>query len=109
MTRRLVPLAAMVTLLTTAPALSAQSASPAGPRLDEARAGITLVPQATADAIPSPSPLLQPAAMRKRGVPQMVIGGVAIVGGMIIGDDVGTVVSLAGLGYGLYGLYLYLN
>ncbi len=55
------------------------------------------------------SPALQPPVTRRRGVPQMIIGGAALVGGAIVGDDVGTLIMLGGLGYGLYGLYLYLQ
>lgn len=119
MARRLIPLAALVTLLAAAPALTAQSAAPAGPRLDESRAGVSLAPVApqmvtpvtatVVAAVPAPATNLQPAAMRKRGVPQMIIGGAAIIGGALVGGDVGTIVSLGGLGYGIYGLYLYLN
>lgn len=109
-----------------APAIPAQSVPGTGPRLDRSRAGISasLVVDAAAIAPAVPSarveapvpgsevaaPLVpQPDALRRRGVPQMIIGGVAIIGGAIIGDDVGTIVSLGGLAYGLYGLYLYLN
>ena len=55
------------------------------------------------------SPAPQPPITRKRGVPQLIIGGAAILGGAIVGGDAGGIVSLAGLGYGLYGLYLYLQ
>lgn len=55
------------------------------------------------------APAPQPAIARKRGMPQMIIGGAALVGGAIIGDDVGTIVMLAGLAYGIYGLYLFLQ
>jgi len=61
--------------------------------------------QSSAHLAPAP----QPPIARKRGVPQMIIGGAALVGGAIIGDDVGTLVMIGGLGYGLYGLYLYLQ
>ena len=54
-------------------------------------------------------PVPQPSISRKRGVPQMIIGGAAILGGAIVGGDAGGIVSLAGLGFGLYGLYLYLQ
>ena len=54
--------------------------------------------------------MLVPAVRRTgNGVPQMVIGGAAILGGAIVGGDAGGIVSLAGLGVGLYGLYLYLQ
>jgi hypothetical protein len=109
MPRNLLPLAATLVLLTAVPSASAQSAAPGGPRLELARAGFSTAPVAQVAPTEVPAAVLQPAMMRRRGVPQMVIGGVAIIGGAIVGDDVGTIVSLAGLGYGIYGLYLYLN
>ena len=83
---------------------------PAGPRADALQAGVRA--QAAVVAIAgatAESPTPQPELARKRGGPQMIIGGVALVGGAVVGGDVGTIVMLAGLGYGLYGLYLYLQ
>lgn len=100
-----VPLAFVVSALVGVTGLAAQSAP--GPRLGANRAGIqaalVVAPAARALALP------QPAIARKRGVPQMIIGGAAILGGALIGNDAGTIVMLGGLGYGLYGLYLYLQ
>jgi hypothetical protein len=112
-----------------APALAAQSSQGVGPRAEFARAGVSAAapiplialpsgaeaPLATAPAFATPAPATVPAALpqnpnlRRRGVPQMIIGGVVILGGALVGGDAGTIVSLAGLGYGIYGLYLYLN
>ena len=78
----------------------------AGPRLDQARVGIAVVHGASNGALLD---VPQPAIARKKGVPQMIIGGAAILGGAIVGGDAGSIVGLAGLGYGLYGLYLYLQ
>ncbi|MCU0623057.1 MAG: hypothetical protein MUF53_04235 [Gemmatimonadaceae bacterium] len=39
----------------------------------------------------------------------MIVGGAAFVAGLLLDGDVGTFVSLVGLGVGLYGLYLYLR
>jgi hypothetical protein len=39
----------------------------------------------------------------------MIIGAAAIVGGSLVGGTGGYIVSLAGLGVGLYGLYLFLE
>jgi hypothetical protein len=44
-----------------------------------------------------------------RNVVWMIIGGGMLVGGAIIGDDVGTIVSVTGLVIGLVGLYRYLR
>lgn len=70
---------------------------------------VRVVDLAEARSATSTSPALQPPVTRRRGVPQMIIGGAALVGGAIIGGDAGTLVMLGGLGYGLYGLYLYLQ
>lgn len=95
-----------IALSTAAPA--APAAVPAGPRADALQSGVRV--QSAFAAVPSAeSPSLQPELARKRGGPQMIIGGVALVGGAIVGGDVGTIVMLAGLGYGLYGLYLFLQ
>ena len=95
--------------LAPATAPVAEATAPVGPARDALRAGIAIRPVAAAPAATEASPNLVQPDLRRRGMPQMIIGGAALVGGLIIGDDVGTLVSLAGLGYGLYGLYLYLN
>jgi len=77
----------------------------AGPRLDQGRSGIAAVREAASTA---PTPVPQEIS-RRRGVPQMIIGGAAILGGALVGDDAGSIISVAGLVYGLYGLYLYLQ
>lgn len=84
----------------------AETAAPlAGPRLDQGRSGVAAVRET---ASTSPAPLPQEIS-RRRGVPQMIIGGAAILGGALVGDDAGSIISVAGLVYGLYGLYLYLQ
>lgn len=83
---------------------------PTGPRADALQAGVRAQPAVVAIAgATAKSPAPQPELARKRGGPQMIIGGVALIGGAVVGGDVGTLVMLAGLGYGLYGLYLYLQ
>ena len=89
--------------VTVAPA---ESAAPlAGPRLDQGRIGMAVVREAASSA---PTPVPQEIS-RRRGVPQMIIGGAAILGGALVGDDAGSIISVAGLVYGLYGLYLYMQ
>jgi hypothetical protein len=39
----------------------------------------------------------------------MVVGGAALLTGLIIGDDPGTVIAVGGAVVGLYGLYQYLQ
>ncbi len=96
-----------------APGASAQVATaPGGPLARTVRAGIAPGLHGVAEAEAATGRVNvppQPANLRRRGMPQMLIGGAAMLGGLIIGDDVGTVVALGGLGFGLYGLYLYLQ
>lgn len=108
---RILALAVAAILLSASPAAaqfatSSGVTSVAGPRIDQGRAGIAVVRGASSGAL---APVPQPAIARKKGVPQMLIGGAAILGGAIVGGDAGSIVGLAGLGYGLYGLYLYLQ
>lgn len=50
---------------------------------------------------------------RRKGYGQpialMVVGGAALLTGLIIGDDAGTVIAVGGAVVGLYGLYQYLQ
>ncbi len=53
-------------------------------------------------------------AMRRRpakgtGVPLMILGGAALITGVIIGDKAGTIIAVGGAIVGLYGLYVYLG
>ena len=76
----------------------------AGPTTEAARAGVT---QQTS------SELKTAAQARRRGMGQpvalMVVGGAALLTGLIIGGDAGTVIAVGGALIGLYGLYEYLQ
>ena len=76
-----------------------------GPRLSGTQVGVRAHTQ---QALRTES-VRQPDGMRRRGVPHMIIGGVALIVGGVIGNDAGTIVMLGGLGVGLYGLYLFLQ
>jgi hypothetical protein len=39
----------------------------------------------------------------------MIVGFGAVIVGLLIGDDVGTLIAVAGAAVGLYGLYHYLK
>ena len=56
---------------------------------------------------------LNAAAAPRKGYGQpvalMVVGGAAVLTGLIIGNDAGTVVAVGGAVMGLYGLYEYLQ
>jgi hypothetical protein len=43
-----------------------------------------------------------------RGEVLMIVGGAALITGLIIGDDAGTLIAVGGAVIGLYGLYLWL-
>ena len=84
----------------TAPQLAATPA-PAGPTMDAAAVGVRHTPVATTAAAPRGG-YGQPVAL-------MVVGGAAILVGLIIGGDVGTVIAVGGAVAGLVGLYQYLQ
>ena len=77
----------------------------AGPTADAARLAVT---QPTSHELK-----VSAAAQRRRGLGQpvalMVVGGAALLTGLIIGDDAGTVIAVGGALVGLYGLYEYLQ
>ena len=91
---------------TTPPADStADSVRTAGPTADAARVAVS---QPTSHELK-----VSAAAQRRRGLGQpialMVVGGAALLTGLIIGDDAGTVIAVGGALVGLYGLYEYLQ
>ncbi len=111
--------AAGLLLAATVRPAQAQSLSPRTPRVDVAApkrpaAGPTM--EAASVAVrPSETRqmTLNSAAAPSRGHGQpfalMVVGGAAVLTGVIIGDDVGTVIAVGGALVGLYGLYEYLK
>lgn len=87
--------------VTLAPAEVAPTA--AGPTRDAATVAVRH--HAAADA---PAP--QPAARgHDRGTALMIVGGAAILTGVVIGNGAGYAISVAGAVVGLYGLYQYLQ
>lgn len=84
---------------------AAVQSSAAGPRLDAVRLGVEPV-EVNAEAAGS-------AAMLQQGMGQsmalMVVGGAALVTGLVIGGDAGTILALGGAVIGLIGLYHYLR
>jgi hypothetical protein len=61
----------------------------------------------------STSTALDANAMRRpsggSGVGLMILGGAALITGVIIGDKAGTIIAVGGAIVGLYGLYVYLG
>jgi hypothetical protein len=78
-----------------------------GPRADAARAGIARnAPDATARSVHAvAAPPFVQAASRERGRTMMLVGGVVFLGGLLIGDDVGTAIAVTGLAIGVWGFY----
>jgi hypothetical protein len=77
-----------------------------GPRAEAARLGVAPAAVAAEDAAAG-------LEQRRRGLGEpmalMIVGGAALLAGLIIGDDAGTVVAIGGAIIGLYGLYQYLR
>jgi hypothetical protein len=96
-----------------APAVGSASATPAatpvtaaGPRLETS--AIALQPSVASDSAEATQ---RRSSSRGMGQAQamMIVGGAAVVVGIIIGDDVGTLIAVSGAVVGLYGLYQYLK
>lgn len=75
-----IDLAAPTALAPVAGAPAEAAAPSAGPRLDQGRSGIAAVREVASTA---PTPVPQEIS-RRRGVPQMIIGGAAILGGAVM-------------------------
>lgn len=85
----------------------------AAPTADTTRVGPTADAARIAVSEPRSSDLTITTAAPRRGLGQpvalMVVGGAALLAGLIIGDDAGTVIAVSGALIGLYGLYEYLQ
>jgi hypothetical protein len=99
----------------------AQSSPTSGPSVTAAReapaAGPTLAAASVAVRAPAPvqaprigveSALLQERRMG-RNVALMIVGGAAVITGLLIGDDAGTLIAVGGAVVGLYGLYQFVR
>ena len=75
--------------------------TPAGPTLDAAAVGVRHASVATTAAAPRGG--------YGQSVALMVVGGAAVLVGLIIGGGAGTAIAIAGAVAGLYGLYQYLQ
>jgi hypothetical protein len=86
-----------------APVAALTPASPSfGPTL--ASAHVSLYPEEA-------GPLEMNAAARRMGRREgrvfALVGGAAVIAGVLIGGDAGTVIAIGGAGLGLYGLYVW--
>ena len=99
------PTAASQALASRTPPADVAAPRAAGPTLDAARSGVT---QESSNELK-----VSAAAQRRAGLGQpvalMVVGGAALLTGLIIGGDAGTVIAVGGALVGLYGLYEYLQ
>jgi hypothetical protein len=101
------PAHAQALALHTPPAdVAAPKAAPAGPTMASASVAVRPVEvkelQLNAAAAPKRAGYGQPFAL-------MVVGGAAVLTGVIIGGDAGTIIAVGGAVAGLVGLYQYLQ
>jgi hypothetical protein len=112
-------LAALALTTLAAPSMGAQvgatpatvvqhQAAPAGPTVDRAAVGARSAAQRPASLDDA-----EAAMQRRLGLGQaralMIVGFGAVIVGLLIGEDVGTLIAVAGAAVGLYGLYHYLK
>ena len=99
---------------TPAPAPTAPSAADTttptllGPSMSAATAGFR--PDAAAATTASDQgPQLPENGNQRKGAIFMIVGGAAMLGGAIVGEEAGAVIMIGGVLMTLYGLYTYLN
>jgi hypothetical protein len=78
------------------------AATSVGPTLAAARFGIS-----TEDAAPLTINSSAARMSRREGRVFALVGGAAVITGILIGGDAGTVIAIGGAGLGLYGLYIW--
>ena len=102
------PLRAQDASLASAPSASAPTVAAAAP----APAGPTMAAASVAVRRSAPETVAAPAAAgqgRERGTALMIVGGAAVLTGIVIGNGAGYAISVVGAVIGLYGLYQYLQ
>lgn len=85
------------------PPVAADLSAPTGPSMDAS----TLSPRVKSHDALSANAMRRPS--RGSGVGLMIFGGAALITGLIIGNNAGTVIAVGGALVGLYGLYVYLG
>lgn len=78
-----------------------RAATAAGP----VASGVALQMRTTRTNAPAPVPQMS----RSNATAMMVVGLAAVVTGIAVGDDAGTILVLGGAGIGLYGLYKFMQ
>lgn len=86
-------------------AAPASTPSQAGPVAASTRLGVSAVSNSSTTVPAS----LAPSPRAGQSVALMVVGGGALLTGLIIGGDAGTLISVTGVVIGLYGLYNYVK
>ena len=87
-------------------ALQQDSVVAAGPTLANATVGVR---RADAASTASAAPAAPRSGGRSNGQALMIVGGAAVLTGIVIGNGAGYAISIAGAVIGLYGLYEYLQ
>lgn len=111
------PLAAQSATFTDAPApvavsLVAPAPAPApafAPTLGAARLGAARAESVVRADAAAEAERLRRRLTKRESQAWMIVGGAAFVAGLLIGDDVGTVLAVGGAAGGLYGLWNYLQ
>ncbi|MBA2684791.1 MAG: hypothetical protein H0U66_09895 [Gemmatimonadaceae bacterium] len=94
----------VVALEAQAPApIAATTSVPTGPSTEAA----TLSPRLASHIDLTSQSMRRPS--RGSGVGLMIFGGAALITGLIVGNNAGTVIAVGGALVGLYGLYVYLG
>jgi hypothetical protein len=84
-------------------AVPSSSPAPAGPTMDAATVAVKNV----SSELKAPAPA--PGKYYDQGTKLMIVGGAAILTGIVVGGDAGHAISIVGAVIGLYGLYKYLE
>jgi len=103
---RLLALLGAVLLVSFATPVAAQSPanrSSSGPTVQAARAGIT------APSAPAASAAEQVDTPSRESAALMIVGGAALLAGLLIGGGAGTAIAVGGALIGLYGLWMYVR
>ena len=98
------PAAAQVAVVTPQPAVASLSSAPGpvGPTLAAARLGYSNDYEQPTEVNAAASRMA-----KREGRALALVGGAAVIAGLLIGDDAGTVIAIGGAGLGLYGLYVW--
>jgi hypothetical protein len=104
---RLLALFVSALLISAAGPLAAQATAgrvPPGPTIQAARAGVT-APSAAA-LVANDAQLETPS---RDSAALMIVGGAALLAGLVIGGGAGTAIAVGGVLLGLYGLWMYVR